>query len=116
MSSFQSDRPRRAFPIFVVLFVIILAAIGAAAWYFKPRFESDPPQITVMPTVDTIGLATPLEIVVSDAGTGLRSVRATLTAGAPRRRSRRKNMRSPRKRNASRSIPESSRASRKGRP
>src|SRR6187549_818956 len=81
MSSFQTDRPRRAFPLLVVLLVIVIAGLGAAVWYFKPRFESEPPKVQVLPTVDVIGLATPLEIVVSDEGTGLRSVRATLTAG-----------------------------------
>ena len=81
MTSFKSDRPRRAFPLVVFSLLIVIAALGGAAFYFKPRFESDPPQIKVLPNVDVIGLATPLEIVVSDAGTGLRSVRATLTAG-----------------------------------
>jgi hypothetical protein len=65
----------------VVLLVIIIAGLGAAGWYFKPRFESEPPKIQVLPTVDVIGLATPLEIIVTDEGAGLRSVRATLTAG-----------------------------------
>jgi murein DD-endopeptidase MepM/ murein hydrolase activator NlpD len=81
MSSFQSDRPRRAFPFVVVLLLVVVAALGAAAFYFKPRFESDPPQVKVLPTVDVIGLKTPLEIIVVDAGAGLRSVRATLSAG-----------------------------------
>jgi murein DD-endopeptidase MepM/ murein hydrolase activator NlpD len=82
MSSFQpADRPRRAVPVVLVGVLLLIAGIGAAAWFLKPRFESDPPQIKVTPTVDVIGLATPLEIVVSDPGTGLRSVRATLTAG-----------------------------------
>jgi murein DD-endopeptidase MepM/ murein hydrolase activator NlpD len=81
MSSFQTDRPRRAFPLLVVLLLIVIVGLGAAAWYFKPRFESDPPKVQVLPTVDVIGLTTPLEIVVTDEGTGLRSVRATLTAG-----------------------------------
>ena len=81
MSSFKSDRPRRAFPFVVVSLLIVVAALGGAAFYFKPRFESEPPQIKVLPNVEVIGLATPLEIIVSDAGTGLRSVRATISAG-----------------------------------
>ena len=81
MSSFKTDRPRRAFPLLLILFLVVIAALGGAAWYFKPRFESDPPRVQVLPTVDVIGLSTPLEIVVTDEGTGLRSVRATLTAG-----------------------------------
>ena len=72
MSSFTSDRPRRTFPVLVFLVLVILGGLGAAAYFLRPRFESDPPQIKVMPTVDTIGPATPLEIVVTDTGTGLR--------------------------------------------
>ena len=80
MSAFQTDRPRRAFPIVVVSLLLVAAAIAGAAFYFKPRFESDPPQVKVLPNVEVIGVKTPLEIVITDPGTGLRSVRATLTA------------------------------------
>ncbi|MGE5616299.1 MAG: M23 family metallopeptidase [Bacillota bacterium] len=78
--SFQPDRPRR-FPALLVVLVVILVAIAAAAWFLKPRFESDPPQITLSPDNDVVGIA-PIEISVVDAGSGLRSLTATLvTAG-----------------------------------
>jgi hypothetical protein len=70
MASFPSDRRRGKLAAIVLLFVIIVAAAAGAGLYFKPRFESEPPRITVTPSADVMGLA-PLEIVVSDAGTGL---------------------------------------------
>jgi murein DD-endopeptidase MepM/ murein hydrolase activator NlpD len=65
----------------VVFFLaLILAGIAIAAWYLHPRFESDPPDVTITPAADVVGMA-PLEITVSDKGTGLRSVTAVLSAG-----------------------------------
>jgi len=58
----------------------VLCGAGAGAWYLWPRFESEPPQITVSPDADVAGIA-PLEIRVTDKGTGLKSVTATLTQG-----------------------------------
>jgi murein DD-endopeptidase MepM/ murein hydrolase activator NlpD len=81
MSTFQSDRPRSNTPIVVVLILMVIAAIAGSAYYLRPRFESVPPLITVSPNVDVVGMA-PLEIKVIDAGTGLRSVTATLSQGA----------------------------------
>ena len=81
MSAFQHDRPRRAFPVVLVLVIVVIAGLAAAAYYLRPRFESDPPQISITPNTDALGLSTPLEIVVTDAGTGLRALTATLSAG-----------------------------------
>jgi murein DD-endopeptidase MepM/ murein hydrolase activator NlpD len=66
----------------IVLFflALVLAGVAAATYYLQPRFESDPPDVTVTPATDAVGLA-PIEITVSDRGTGLRSVTATLSAG-----------------------------------
>ena len=52
MSSFKTDRPRGALPFVVVLLLLVVAALGGAAFYFKPRFESDAPQIRVLPNVE----------------------------------------------------------------
>ena len=82
MSTFSSDRPRSKTPFVLVLLLLIVAGLGAAAWYLRPRFETDPPQVTLSNNADTLGAA-PLEIVVSDKGSGLKSVVATLSqAGA----------------------------------
>ena len=80
MSSFSSDRPRSKLPLVVFLLLIIVAAVAGAGYYLRPRFESQPPQILVSPSVDVLGTA-PLQIDISDGGTGLRSVTATLSQG-----------------------------------
>ncbi len=80
MSSLPSDRRRGKLAVVVFLIVIIIAALAGGAVYFQPRFESEPPQITVSPNVDVLGVA-PLEIQVIDKGTGLRSFTATLSQG-----------------------------------
>ena len=80
MSTFSSDRPRSKAPVVVVLLLIVIAALGAGAWYLRPRFEADPPQISLSPNADVVGLA-PLELQVTDNGMGLKSVTATLSQG-----------------------------------
>jgi murein DD-endopeptidase MepM/ murein hydrolase activator NlpD len=68
----------RAAIVFVL--VIILGALLAGGFYLRPRFESEPPLITLSPNTDVLGTG-PLEIGVTDAGTGLKSVTATLSQG-----------------------------------
>ncbi len=80
MNAFPSDRRRSKLPIVIVLVLIVIATVAGSAYYLGPRVESDPPQITVLPDVDVLGVA-PLEIQVTDKGTGLRSVKATLAQG-----------------------------------
>jgi murein DD-endopeptidase MepM/ murein hydrolase activator NlpD len=80
MNAFQSNRRRSKLPIVVVVLLIVIAALAAGAYTLWPRFESEPPLITVSPSVDVLGVA-PLEIQVTDKGTGLKSFRATLSQG-----------------------------------
>jgi murein DD-endopeptidase MepM/ murein hydrolase activator NlpD len=80
MSTFSSDRPRSKAPFVIVFLLILLAALGAGAWFFHPRFEADPPQISLTPDADVVG-SMPIEIAVSDQGTGLKSVTAVLSQG-----------------------------------
>lgn len=81
MSAFETDRRpgnNRAI-VFVVLLIIIIGLLGAG-YFLAPRFERDAPQIKLSPDSDVLGLA-PLEILITDQGSGLKSVTATLSSG-----------------------------------
>jgi murein DD-endopeptidase MepM/ murein hydrolase activator NlpD len=80
MSAFESGTPARSRRTVLVLFSIVVIGLVAGAWYLWPRFEREAPQIRLSPDADVLGLA-PVEIVVSDRGTGLKSVTATLSSG-----------------------------------
>jgi murein DD-endopeptidase MepM/ murein hydrolase activator NlpD len=79
MSAFKPNRPRRKLPIIGVLLLIVVIGLAAGGYYLAPRFEWRSPQIRV-PDSDALGLS-PVEIAISDAGAGLKSVAATLSAG-----------------------------------
>lgn len=79
MSSYSHDRsPGKS--VFVIILVVLIAALAAGIWYLRPRFESVAPEIHLSPNSDTVGLG-PLELQISDKGTGLKSVTATLSQG-----------------------------------
>jgi murein DD-endopeptidase MepM/ murein hydrolase activator NlpD len=82
--SFQPDRRRTRLPL-LILSLIIVAGVVAAAYFLRPRFESEPPRIAITPAADALGLASPVEILVTDPGSGLKSVTATLSAGGSER-------------------------------
>ena len=65
--------------------MIVIAAIAGGSYFLAPRFESEPPQITVSANADALGVA-PLEIQVTDKGAGLKSVTATLSQGGTEHR------------------------------
>ena len=79
--AFDSGRPRSRFLVVLFLLIVVVAGLVAAGYFLRPRFESEPPQIAVTPNTDVLGLASPLQISVKDSGTGLKSLRATLSAG-----------------------------------
>jgi murein DD-endopeptidase MepM/ murein hydrolase activator NlpD len=78
----RSLQTGRAAVVLLAVFVILLVAGAAAAVVLWPRFESDPPQVAVTPDSDMLGLV-PVDIEVSDKGTGLKSVTVTLAQGGP---------------------------------
>ncbi len=80
MNTHPSNRVQGKSVILVSLLLIVIAALAGGGFYLKPRFESEPPQITVLPEVDALGVA-PLQIQVNDKGTGLKSITATLSQG-----------------------------------
>ena len=79
MSTFASDNSRSKAAVIVFL-LLVIAALAAGAWYLHPRFEADPPQLSLAPDADAVGLA-PLELQVTDKGAGLKSVTVTLSQG-----------------------------------
>lgn len=44
----DSPAPQRgaAATVLLVVFILIIAAVIAGAWYLRPRFEPDPPVVT----------------------------------------------------------------------
>ena len=80
MSAFESSSPARGKRIALVLFLVVLIALFALAWYLWPRFERQTPQVRLSTDADVIGMA-PIEIVVSDRGEGLKAVTVTLESG-----------------------------------
>jgi murein DD-endopeptidase MepM/ murein hydrolase activator NlpD len=80
MSDFNSGASTRSRRTVLFLSLIVVIGLAAGAWYLLPRFEREAPQIRLSPDAEALGLA-PLEIIVSDKGSGLRSVTATLSAG-----------------------------------
>jgi murein DD-endopeptidase MepM/ murein hydrolase activator NlpD len=79
MSAFESDRPKRKLPIVGVLLLIVVIGLLGGGYYLAPRFERSAPQVTI-PDSDVLGLSS-MEITITDAGAGLKSVAATLSAG-----------------------------------
>jgi murein DD-endopeptidase MepM/ murein hydrolase activator NlpD len=79
MNPLSSNHRRSRLPLLVLL-VLVLCGVLASGWYFWPRFESEPPQISIAPDADVVGIA-PLEIQVTDKGTGLKAITASLSQG-----------------------------------
>ena len=81
MSALEFGKPRRRFvPGRGLLYVVLAVLIVAGGYLLVPRFEWRRPEIKVTPDTDTVGLA-PLQIDVTEQGTGLKSFAAVLIAG-----------------------------------
>jgi len=77
MSAYDNERPRRKLPALLFLLAVLIAGLVAGMIYLRPRFETQPPQIRLTPDATDIGAA-PIEITVSDAGAGLKSLAISL--------------------------------------
>ena len=81
MSALELRRPPRNFrSVINFLYLIVIIALLGGGYFVLPRFEWHKPQIKITPDSDALGLA-PLEIAVTDQGTGLKSITATLSSG-----------------------------------
>jgi len=81
MTALEIGRPpRRLKPVLNGIYLLVLVGLVAAGYFVLPRFEWHAPQIKLTPDSDTIGLA-PVEIEITERGTGLKSFSATLNAG-----------------------------------
>jgi len=81
MSAYESHSSSgRARTVIIVLAILVVALLGLG-WYLAPRFEREAPQIRVTPDGEVLGTA-PLEIVVTDGGSGLKALTATLVSGS----------------------------------
>src|SRR3954464_11018561 len=78
--NFENTQPRRKAPIFLFLLAVVIAGLIAGGIYLRPRFESEPPKVSLSPDTDAFGKGA-LEISVADAGAGLKSLAVTLSAG-----------------------------------
>jgi hypothetical protein len=81
MSALEIGRPpRRAALPGNFLVVLLVAGLIAGGYFLLPRFEWKSPQIKLTPDAETLGLGE-LQIDITEQGTGLKSVSASLTAG-----------------------------------
>lgn len=74
------NRPRKTFELSKFVFVVLLVLLVVGVVYLAPKFEWKAPRIAITPETDTIGLG-PMEIEVTEQGTGLKSLLVTLNAG-----------------------------------
>lgn len=79
-TSSGTPRRRSRLPFIFLLLATVAGALGAAGWFVGPRLESVAPQVAITPEGEAAG-QTPLQVQVSDGGTGLRSVTVTLSQG-----------------------------------
>ena len=74
------NTPKSKRPLILVALAVVAVALVFGGVTLAPRFEGQAPVITLTPDSDMVGKA-PIEIGITDQGTGLKSVTATLSAG-----------------------------------
>jgi murein DD-endopeptidase MepM/ murein hydrolase activator NlpD len=75
--TFDESKPSSGKPALIALVVAVIIAAAFGAYYLHPRFESQAPQVQLSPDTDALG-AGAVEIRISDAGTGVKSVEVKL--------------------------------------
>ena len=75
--TFEERKPSSGKPALLAVVVGLLVVAAFGVYTLRPRFESQPPQVQLSPDTDALG-AGPLEIRISDAGTGLKSIEVKL--------------------------------------
>ncbi|MBM4264887.1 MAG: M23 family metallopeptidase [Deltaproteobacteria bacterium] len=81
MATIELGRRQRNFrPVLNVLYALLAVGLIAGIFFAAPRFEWKKPLVKITPDVDTIGLGA-IDIDVTEEGTGLKTLNATLTAG-----------------------------------
>jgi murein DD-endopeptidase MepM/ murein hydrolase activator NlpD len=85
MTALELGRPpKRTALLRNLLAVVFLVAMIAGGYFLVPKFEWHKPHIKITPDTDTIGLA-PVEIAISEKGTGLKSATVTLSVAGTER-------------------------------
>jgi murein DD-endopeptidase MepM/ murein hydrolase activator NlpD len=70
--------PRKSGAIKKIVFILVVLAIIAGGYFALPKFEWNAPEIKLTPDTDVLALK-PIEVEVTERGTGLESLTVTLT-------------------------------------
>ena len=63
-----------------IVFILLVLAVVAGGYFVLPKFEWNAPQVKLTPDTDVLALK-PIEVEVTERGTGLESLTVTLTTG-----------------------------------
>ena len=72
--------PRKSGAIKKIVFILLVLAVIAGGYFALPKFEWNAPQVKLTPDTDVLALK-PIEVEVTERGTGLESLTVTLTTG-----------------------------------
>ena len=72
--------PRKSGAIKKIVFILLVLAVIAGGYFALPKFEWNAPQVKLTPDTDVLALK-PIEVEVTEQGTGLESLTVTLTTG-----------------------------------
>jgi murein DD-endopeptidase MepM/ murein hydrolase activator NlpD len=72
--------PRKSGAIKKIVFILMVLAVVAGGYFVLPKFEWNAPHVKLTPDTDVLALK-PIEVEVTERGTGLESLTVTLTTG-----------------------------------